>query len=117
MHCKKLKVTLTSVAPEWYHYQKSQECFQNGFLEFHPRASLFKLVLSFRSPIRLHYWHFYHKYVTKPFPEMVIDWSSRSDKKGLKEKLLNILTLMSSKTCLEAVLELHDVYTTHMKLR
>ena len=72
----------------------SQECFQNRFLEFHPRASLFKLVLSFRSPVWLHYWHFYHKYITKLFPEMVIDWSS--DKKGLKEKLLNILTLMSS---------------------
>ena len=55
-----------------YHYQKSQECFQNKFLELNPRAS--SLYLSFRSPIWLHYWHF--NYVTKSFPEMVIDWSS-----------------------------------------
>ena len=43
-----------------------------GFLKFHPRASsLVKLVSSLRSPIWLHYWHFYHKYVTKPFPELM----------------------------------------------
>ena len=47
---------------------------KKGFLKFHPRvSSLDRLVSSFRSPIWLHYWHFYHKYVTKPFPEMLID--------------------------------------------
>ena len=55
---------------------------EKDFLNFHPRASLVKIVLSFRSPIWLHYWHLYHNYVTKPFPEMIIDRYSKK-KTGL----------------------------------
>ena len=47
-----------------------------GFLKFYPRASLVKLVSSFRSPSWL------HSYVTKPVPEILIDKSSEK-KTGL----------------------------------
>ena len=69
-----------------------------GFsVKFHLRASsLVKLVSSFRSPIWLHYWHFYRNYVTKPYPEMLIDCSSEKKTDLIKEKLLDVLISRSS---------------------
>ena len=65
-----------------------------GFLN--SKSFFSKLVSSFRSPTWLHYWHFYHNYVTKPFPEMLIDWSSEKKTDLIKEKLLNVLISRSS---------------------
>ena len=80
-----------------YHYQKSQECFQNRFLEFHSTASsLVNIALSFRSFIWLHCWNFYHNYVTRRYPEMISDWCSEKKIDFIKEKFLNVLISRSS---------------------
>ena len=52
-------------------------------------------------------------HVTKPFPEMVIDWSSRPIIKKEASQCFDFKVFRR----LEAVLEPHDAYTTHMQLR
>ena len=52
-----------------------------GLLKFHPSA-LVKLISSMRSLLWFHYWYFFHNWVTKPFPEMLIDRCS-AKKTGL----------------------------------
>ena len=77
----------------------------NRFRNSIQKSFFFELI---RSPIWLHYWHFYQNYATKTFPKMLIN---RCFERGS----FSMFWFQGlQKTCLEA---LHDVYTVHMHLR
>ena len=93
-----------------YHYQKSKECC---FLEI-PFKSFFlvRLVSSFRW---LHYWHFYQNYVTKPFPEMLIDRYSKNKTALIKEEASDGSSTMHTHmyACMHARTHAHKYTHTH----